>query len=158
MIDQPSIGIGDLPFASKGDLGLDKMRVTQCALSRICGVCAQTLDRPVVFLGTAAEAEANAFHFPPTHRSCAEHALRHWARTWWVALGQAQRPDRWVLVSTSGFEFVRPTHDSVDRRPVFAPNSVLDDGQGGQDAGADEGDEGSGGVATVTPLAPLSAV
>ena len=149
MIDQPSVGIGDLPFASKGDLGLDKMRVTQCALSRICGVCAQTLDRPVVFLGSAQEAEDNAFHFPPTHRACAEHALRHWARTWGVALGQAKQPERWVLVTTAGFEFVRPTHESVDRRPVFAPNSVIQDDR----------DELAGGTSgSVTPLAPLTVV
>ena len=126
MIDQPSIGIGDVPFASKGDLGLDKMRVTQCALSRICGVCAQTLDRPVVFLGSAEEAAANAVHFPPTHRACAEHALRHWGQSWNAALGHPTPPQRWVMVTTSGFEFVRPTHDASDRRPVFSPNSVLE--------------------------------
>ncbi len=127
MIDQPRTGIGELPFASKGDLGLDKKRVTQCALSRICGVCAQTLDRPVVFVGSGEELARNAFHFPPTHRACAEHALEHWAPSWSAALGHPAQPDSWVMVTTSGFEFVRQNADAVDRRPVFSPNSVIEE-------------------------------
>lgn len=127
MIDQPRVGIGALAFASRGDLGLDKMRVVQCALSRICGVCAQTLDRPVVFLGSEQEAARNAFWFPPTHRSCAEHALRTWARDWPASVGQREPVDRWVMVATSGFEFVRPTRELVDRRPTFVPNSLVEE-------------------------------
>ncbi|WP_445255841.1 hypothetical protein [Nocardioides aurantiacus] len=126
MIDQPRTGIGDLPFASMGDLGLDKKRVTQCALSRICGVCAQSLDRPVAFVGSGEELARNAFHFPPTHRACAEHALTHWAPTWSASLGHSSPPESWVLVTTSGFEFVRQNADAVDRRPVFSPNSILE--------------------------------
>ena len=125
MKDQPSVGIGDLPFASRGDLGLDKSRVTQCALSRICGVCAKSLDRPVVFIGSAAEASAEAFHFPPVHRPCAEHALEQWGSSWTAALGHPTAPAGWVMVTTSGFEFVRATAEATDRRPVFSPNSVL---------------------------------
>jgi hypothetical protein len=30
-----------------------------------------------------------------------------------------------VLVSTSGFEFVRPNREDLDRRPTFEPNSLL---------------------------------
>ncbi|MGA9582476.1 MAG: hypothetical protein WBR13_10965 [Allosphingosinicella sp.] len=126
MIDQPRTGIGELPFASMGDLGLDKKRVTQCALSRICGVCAQSLDRPVAFVGSGEELARNAFHFPPTHRACAEHALAHWAPTWSASLGHSTPPESWVLVTTSGFEFVRQNADAVDRRPVFSPNSILE--------------------------------
>ena len=65
----------DIPFASMGDLGLDKRKVTQCALSRICGVCGESLGRPVAFLGTPEEAGRNEFHFPPAHVACAEAAL-----------------------------------------------------------------------------------
>lgn len=31
---------------------LDKAWVTRCALSRICGVCAEPLGRPIAFVGT----------------------------------------------------------------------------------------------------------
>ena len=127
MIDQPRVGIGELAFASGGDLGLVRARVTQCALSRICGVCARTLDRPVVFLGSEEELARNAFHFPPTHRACAEHALRTWARQWPASLGHREPPRRWVLASTSGFEFLRPGRDQEDRRPAFAPNAGVEE-------------------------------
>jgi hypothetical protein len=83
--------------------------VTQCALSRICGVCGETLGRPIAFLGTPEEQGRNAFHLPPMHVSCAEGA----------------RTDDQVLVSTSGFEFVRPSREDEDRRPTFQPNSIL---------------------------------
>ncbi len=127
MIDQPRVGIGELAYASRGDLGLDKKRVVQCALSRDCGVCAQTLDRPVVFVGTEAELARNAFVFPPTHRACAEHALRTWARDWPASLGQRDPVERWVMVATSGFEFVRPTSEMLDRRATFEPNSRVEE-------------------------------
>ena len=113
------------PFASMGDLGLDRRKVTQCALSRICGVCGESLERPVVFLGSVAEVHANAFHFPPSHVGCAEAALEVWGPSS-AALGHPTTPDSWVLVTTSGFEFVRPTPEWDDRRPVFAPNSVIE--------------------------------
>jgi hypothetical protein len=125
VIDQPASGIGELPFASMGDLGLDKAKVIQCALSRICGVCAESLGRPIAFLGTAEEAGRNEFHFPPAHLSCAELALETWAREWSASLGQPDDPDSWTLVTTSGFEFIRMGSDAIDKRPVFSPNSVL---------------------------------
>jgi hypothetical protein len=131
MIDQPPGGLdvagGDLPFASMGDLGLDKRKVTQCALSRICGVCGESLARPVAFLGSDVEAERNEFHFPPTHLACAEIALEVWGSAGSASLGYRTPPDAWAVVTTSGFEFVRPTAEWVDRRPVFAPNSLIDD-------------------------------
>ena len=83
--------------------------VTQCALSRICGACGESLGRPIAFVGTPEEEGRNAFHLPPMHVSCAE----------------AARTDDQVLVSTSGFEFVRPGRDDTDRRPTFQPNSLL---------------------------------
>ena len=130
MIDQPAGGQdmrhGDLPFASMGDLGLDKRKVTQCALSRICGVCGESLARPVAFLGSVVEAERNEFHFPPSHVACAEVAFEVWGGTS-AALGHPSQPAAWALVTTSGFEFIRPTPEWEDRRPVFSPNSLIDD-------------------------------
>ncbi len=126
MIDMPASGVGDLPFASLGDLGLDRRRVTQCALSRICGVCAESLTRPVAFLGSREEADRNAFHFPPTHPDCAVLAVDRWGTTP-AALGHPRSPESWALVTTSGFEYVRPSGESVDPRAVFAPNSVVGD-------------------------------
>ena len=92
----------------------DRAWVTQCALSRICGGCAMTLGRPVVFVGTPGEVARNAFHLPPMHVECAE-ALR-------------RTPDAdptWLLTLTAGFEFVRPAREDLDRRPRFEPNSLL---------------------------------
>jgi len=86
-------------------------RVTQCALSRICGACGRPLGRPVAFVGTPSEVGRNAFHAPPLHVSCADDVLRE--------------RDDWVLVTTAGFEFVRPGREDEDRRPTFEPNSLL---------------------------------
>ncbi len=114
-----------LPFASRGELGLDRRKVTQCALSRICGVCGESLARPVAFLGSALEADRNAFHFPPAHVRCAETALTIWGGDHSAALGHPSRPESWRLVTTSGFEYVRSSGESDDLRPVFSPNSVI---------------------------------
>ena len=89
---------------------MDRKWVTQCALSRICGVCARPLGRPIAFLGTAEEVGRNAFHLPPMHVECTT-ALQG-------------RPET-VLVTTAGFEFVRPAREDEDRRPTFQPNSLL---------------------------------
>ncbi|HEY0950216.1 hypothetical protein [Nocardioides sp.] len=88
--------------------------VTQCALSRICGGCAQSLGRPIAFVGTPEEVARNAFHLPPMHVECAEDLRR------------TPRADpSWQLTLTAGFEFVRPTREDADRRPTFQPNSLL---------------------------------
>ncbi len=122
-----AVALDERPFASMGELGLDKRKVTQCALSRICGVCGESLGRPVAFLGTPEESGRNEFHFPPAHVACAEVALEVWGDVASSAmLGHSAAPDSWVLVTTSGFEFVRPTPEWPDRRPVFTPNSVID--------------------------------
>lgn len=100
------------PLFAWPDGDLDPRRVTQCALSRVCGGCGSSLGRPVAFVGTAEEVQRNAFHAPPLHRECAA-AL--------VELGHAGS----AAVLTSGFEFVRATAEADDRRPVFVPNSLL---------------------------------
>jgi hypothetical protein len=92
----------------------DRAWVTQCALSRVCGCCAMTLGRPVVFLGTPGEVARNAFHLPPMHAECAA-ALRRTA---------AADPS-WSAVTTAGFEFVRPNREDGDQRLRFEPNSLL---------------------------------
>ena len=92
----------------------DKAWVTRCALSRICGVCAESLGRPVAFVGTQEEISRNAFHAPPMHQACAEEQVRR----------DDADPD-WRVVLTSGFEFVRPAREDPDRSPTFQPNSLL---------------------------------
>ena len=105
---------------------LDKRRVTQCALSRVCGVCGSGLGRPIAFLGSADEVGRNAFHFPPSHVGCAEAALAVWGEGDSAALGHPSPPEGWALVTTSGFEYIRPSGESEDRRAVFSPNSVIE--------------------------------
>jgi hypothetical protein len=85
--------------------------VTQCALSRICGVCGQSLGRPIAFVGTTDEVNRNAFHFPPLHVGC--------------AMSLAGRTAATEVVTTSGFELIRPAGGETDRRLVFEPNSLL---------------------------------
>ena len=112
----------DGPFAweigPEGGLGeLVKRKVTQCALSRICAVCAESLGRPIVFVGTPDEVGRNAFHVPPLHSACASALLQ----------APGADPD-WEVVETAGFEYVRPAKEDLDRRPTFQPNSLLNAG------------------------------
>ncbi|WP_205471521.1 hypothetical protein [Nocardioides sp. SYSU D00038] len=93
-----------------------RRQVIQCALSRICGVCAESLGRPIAFLGTPEEAARNAFHCPPMHVTCAEDLRRH-----------AGADPRWGITTTSGFELVRPGRDDADPDVRFEPNSLLQD-------------------------------
>ena len=88
--------------------------VTQCALSRICGGCAMSLGRPIVFLGTPEEVARNAFHLQPMHAECAEELRR-----------TPGADPLWQVVETAGFEFVRPSRDEIEDRPTFQPNSLL---------------------------------
>ena len=118
-------GTGDRDGAASAR-DLDGRRVTQCALSRVCGVCGASLGRPIAFLGSRAEADRNAFHFPPSHLACAELLLEAYAGTRHTpVLGQAEGLAAWVLVTTASFEFVRPSREDLDRRPTFQPNSLL---------------------------------
>ena len=91
--------------------------------------------RPVAFLGTELEVGRNAFHFPPLHLECAQTAQTLYADLPADSLGIGDREafgdvgdpphEPWHLVTTSGFEFVRPTTEQLDKRPVFEPNSLL---------------------------------
>lgn len=88
--------------------------VTQCALSRICGSCAESLGRPIAFLGTSQEVARNAFHLPPMHVACAE-----------LLRGDPAADPAWQVVRTAAFEFVRPVRDDPDPRPRFEPSCLL---------------------------------
>jgi hypothetical protein len=127
----PELGVA-VPFACEYDDGrasvtlLNKRRVTQCALSRICGVCGDSLGRPVALLGTHGELHRLAFHFPPAHVACAEAVLASVRGTDRGVLGQSEPVDRWVIVTTGGFEHERAQGDAIDRRPTFRPNAVLE--------------------------------
>jgi hypothetical protein len=126
----PEVGV-PVPFACAYDDGragftlLNKARVTQCALSRICGVCGAGLDRPIVFVGTPEEEARNGFHFPPLHAGCAA-ALVATVREQAVPLPGQDAVAEPVVVTCSGFEFVRPTSADADRRPVFAPIALAE--------------------------------
>ena len=104
---------------------LDGRRVTQCALSRVCGVCGAGLGRPIAFLGSQLETDRNAFHFPPAHLDCAEALLAAYAGVAEPVLGQADPVESWVLVTTPAFEYVRASSEDLDRRPTFQPSSIL---------------------------------
>ncbi|MGI9157762.1 MAG: hypothetical protein ACR2FG_14215, partial [Marmoricola sp.] len=120
-----------VPFACEYDgrasvTLLNRKRVTQCALSRICGVCGDSLGNPVGLLGSVAELNQLAFHFPPVHPACGEAVVTGCAGTDVAVLGQDEPIFEWVLVTTGGFEHERAQADAVDRRPTFRPNSVVE--------------------------------
>ncbi|MBS43103.1 MAG: hypothetical protein CMH83_08095 [Nocardioides sp.] len=104
---------GSLTLAPEVE-ALDRTRVTQCALSRVCGVCAEPLRRPVAFVGTDEERARNAFHAPPLHQVCAD-----------ALVVRREVAGAWTVTTTSGFEFVRPGRDEPETRPTFQPNSLL---------------------------------
>lgn len=90
---------------------LERRRVVQCALSRVCGVCSRPLGRPIAFAGPPDEVARNTFHAPPLHADCAPRVL-------------AAQPG-WEVVHTAGYEFVRPVRDDPDPLPRFCPNALL---------------------------------
>lgn len=104
---------------------LDRRRVTQCALSRVCGVCGASLGRPIAFLGTDAEVGRNNFRFPPAHLACARALANAIADAPTALLDQPEPVDRWVLLTTAAFELVRPDRTSPGRTPRFEPTGVL---------------------------------
>lgn len=114
------------PGAAPTTASLDHRRVTQCALSRVCGVCGAGLGRPIAFLGSAGERDRNAFHVPPAHLGCARALLAAYVDAPGPLLGHDPAPHPWVLVTTAGFEFVRPERGEVDQRATFRPNSLLE--------------------------------
>lgn len=120
------VGYGDRPAGTAlSARRLDQRRVTQCALSRICGVCGAGLGRPLAFLGSQRELHRLAFHVPASHLPCAEALLAAYAEVDRPLLGLDTAPPDWVVVTTASFEFVRPAKEDVDRRPVFQPNGLL---------------------------------
>ncbi len=120
------VGYGDRPEGvALSARGLDKRRVTQCALSRICGVCGAGLGRPLAFVGSQLELDRLAFHFPPAHVECAQALLAAYAHLDEPVLGVDAAPAEWVLVTTASFEFVRTRREDADRRPTFHPNELL---------------------------------
>jgi hypothetical protein len=104
---------------------LDGRRVTQCALSRVCGVCGAGLGRPLAFLGSPDEADRNAFHFPACHVECARSLLQAVSDVDVAVLGQSEPVVSWVLTTTAAYEYVRPGREDLDRRPTFQPHEVL---------------------------------
>lgn len=116
-------GYGD-PGVEPSPRHLDKRRVTQCALSRICGVCGSGLGRPIAFIGSSLEVGRNAYHFPPSHVECAEALVATYADVDQPVLGQDEVVP-WVLVTTASFEFVRANREDLDRRPTFQPDAIL---------------------------------
>ncbi len=117
-----------MPFACEDDGGVSdvsavvKKRAIRCALSRVCGVCGETLTRPIAFVGPQAEAQVQLFAFPPAHLACAESAVG--ALDGGPGLGHRSITGPWAVVTTGGFDLIRPTRrgDPVQ----FRPNSVLD--------------------------------
>lgn len=117
-----------VPFACEDDAGVGdrssvvKKRAIRCALSRICGICGEVLTRPVAFVGPEAEAQVGLYAFPPVHLSCATVSVG--ALDGGPGLGHPPMAGPWALVTTGGFDLVRPTGrgDAVQ----FHPNSVID--------------------------------
>lgn len=126
----PSYGV-PVPFACERDDGpftiahLNRKRLIQCALSRICGMCGRSLDNPVVFVGSAQDADRNAFRLAPLHAACADAALELYAPLAAPVLDYASGQQPWARVVTGGFELERP---SVRGEPLtFRPNSITED-------------------------------
>jgi len=122
-----------VPFACEFDDnrrdvgGLNRKRVIQCALSRVCGMCGASLEWRVGFVGSADEANRNAFHFPPLHVACAEAALAIYPTLNIPVLGQDARLSEWALIVTGGFELERPASRLGDQRVVFHPSAITSD-------------------------------
>jgi len=127
---RPKSGGLPVPFACEDDGGalnhsvVVRRRAIRCALSRICGICGETLSRPIAFLGSRREWEGGLFTFPPTHYACAREALDLFVPIGGRHLGQSEPPLSWTLVTTGGFDLLRPSRrDGVVQ---FRPNSVID--------------------------------
>jgi len=130
LTDRPMAGGLPVPFACEDDGGaLDhsvvvRRRAIRCALSRICGICGESLSRPIAFVGPVTEWNAGLFTFPPTHVVCAREALDLFVPIGGRHLGQAEPPLEWALVTTGGFDLIRPTRRGG--RVQFRPNSVIE--------------------------------
>lgn len=127
---RPKSGGLPVPFACEDDDGaLDhsvvvRRRAIRCALSRICGICGESLSRPIAFVGPVAESDAGLFTFPPAHVVCARDALNLFVPIGGRHLGQAEPPLVWTLVTTGGFDLIRPSRRGGVVQ--FRPNSVIE--------------------------------
>ncbi|MBC7631390.1 hypothetical protein [Aeromicrobium sp.] len=119
-----------VPFACEDDDGtlnhsvVSKQRAIRCALGRICGICGETLTRPVAFFGPEGEATTGLFTFPPTHLACAQEALDLFVPIGGRHLGQSEAPLTWALITTGGFDLIRPTRRGGVMQ--FRPNSIIE--------------------------------
>jgi hypothetical protein len=102
-----------VPFVHEYDDGtydldaLNSKRVTQCALSRVCAMCAQTLAYPLAFLGDQQAADERSYAYPPMHVACAEAAVRLYPPTPAATTG---RPvEAWVMLLAGSFQVERPS-------------------------------------------------
>lgn len=87
-------------------------------------MCGEALSRPIAFLGPQPEADEGQFAFPPMHLGCAREAVTDRAPTAGGHLGHPTSEGPWALVTTGGFDLIRPSRRSD---PVwFAPNSVIE--------------------------------
>ncbi len=117
-----------VPFVHERDDGtydldhLNGKRVTQCALSRVCAMCAQTLDFPLAFLSDQQAADERLYTYPPMHASCADAAVRLYPPT--PASAAGRKADAWVMLLTGSFQVERPSRrgDPTLFRP--APGEV----------------------------------
>ena len=113
------------PAAGPSARTLDKRRVTQCALSRICGVCG-TGARPADRLPRhRAGGGPQRLPLPAARTASAPSCSCGVRRAQGALLGQDPAPEEWVVVTTASFEFVRPTREDTDRRPTFEPHALL---------------------------------
>lgn len=129
-----------VPFVHEYDDGtydlavVNQRRAVQCALSRVCAMCAQSLGYPLAFLGDREAAGERTYTYPPMHVPCAEAAVRLYpppvgpstvagARPIRGAHAAAQ-PHGWVMLTTGSFDVQRPTRrgDPIVFRP--APGEV----------------------------------
>ena len=85
---------------------------TAMATAASLGASSPPRRKTIAFLGTAEEVARNSLTAPPMHATCAEEVRR-------------QLDPSWELVTTAGFEFVRPGKTDEDRRVRFEPNSIL---------------------------------
>ena len=123
----PSYGV-PVPFACERDDGpyslgaMNRKRVIQCALSRICGMCGLPLHNPVVFLGTADDADRNDFRVPPLHLECARAALALYPPLATPVLGYPRRSCLIIRIPRSIRPSARrPSGPATDPRPSGDP-------------------------------------
>jgi hypothetical protein len=115
-----------VPFVHEYDDGtydldhLNRKRVTQCALSRVCALCAQSLDYPLAFLGDDEEAQSRTYAYPPVHLGCAQAAVRLYPPPG-AATGVR---GGWVMTVTGSFQVERPSRRGQPTVFRAAPGEV----------------------------------